>query len=95
MPAVNYEARYATLRARRELRNTLLKVFKEQLENSGLKRNTFCQMIGLNTKSLWSIERGDGEKVSLDTMVLYLLRLGVQVDVSVKPLERAHDQPVA
>lgn len=78
----NYKAQdLAQTRATRiAMRRRLIDVVEAKRKELGHTQNTFCNMHGINAATYNEIIRGNGERVSIDSLVLWLLRVGVNVE---------------
>lgn len=69
-----------TRTARIAMRRKLIDAVEAKRKELGYTQATFCNMNGINAGTYNEIIRGNGERVSIDSLVLWLLRVGVSVD---------------
>lgn len=65
------------------MRRKLIETLEEKRAELGMTQTHYCTIIGVNPKTYWHIVHGNGNKVTLDSLVLYLLRLGITVEFSI------------
>ncbi|MCP4700468.1 MAG: hypothetical protein GY862_26990 [Gammaproteobacteria bacterium] len=70
--------RHDSLKARLEARRKLINKLDSVAAKTGMSRAAVSVTIGLNTNRLNKIINSDGDGFTLDTLVLYLRRLGTK-----------------
>lgn len=83
MPTIENRNLIPTQKARRELRHKIVEALELERLRRGLEQTSFCWELGINAKTWWRIKTGNGEGVTLDTLVLYAIRVSVPVGILV------------
>ena len=87
MPRITPKQMHATQTQRFALRRRLIEIVEKKRQELGYKKSTFCQLSGIPAENYARIFNGGGEKITIDALVLSLLRLGCNVDFVVTEIK--------
>lgn len=74
-------------RARIELRKALLGRIEEKRAELGLTRKGLADRVRMPKDTYYRIVEGQGRAATIDSLILYLHRLGIEVEISIKGAE--------
>lgn len=75
--------KYSATQARIALRSELIAALDSAAKNSGLSIRGAAKKIGIDSSRLAKILKSEGREITIDSMILYLSRLGITVKVSI------------